>query len=121
MKMRAICPTCHRIVERGQRCVCSPVQQMPEAERQRRYPTRAGYRTAAYKAARRAAIARATTRAGTVRCERCSTELHLKPRDTHAHHIDGDPMHNPRDGSNLVIVCHRCHLILEAERKREQG
>ena len=32
------------------------------------------------------------------------------------HHVDGDPENNYR--SNLVVVCQRCHLKLEHERRR---
>jgi hypothetical protein len=34
------------------------------------------------------------------------------------HHIDGNPMNNPEDGSNHAVLCQRCHLRRQAHLKK---
>lgn len=68
---------------------------------------RAGYRSSAYRVARRSALRRAKGR-----CESCGAHL---PRSLdgrlicQTHHVDGDPTNNPADGSNLLVCCLACH------------
>lgn len=77
-----------------------------EAGRLLLQPQRAGYRSAAYRKARRAAIRRANGR-----CEVCREPLprigHHRRIECQTHHVDGDPMNN--DPRNLLVCCLRCH------------
>lgn len=52
-----------------------------------------------YKAARKARVA-----AVGLKCECCGAEDRIE-----AHHRDGNPSHNPPDGSNLELLCRPCH------------
>lgn len=77
-----------------------------EAGRLAADPRRAGYRSSAYRLARRNALRRAKGR-----CEACGA---LLPRAggrllCQTHHKDGDPTRNPADGSNLLVCCLSCH------------
>lgn len=70
-------------------------------------PRRAGYRSAAYHRARRAALRRARGR-----CEACGAVLPRRPDGRllcQTHHRDADPENNPADGSNLLVCCLACH------------
>ena len=68
-------------------------------------PLRAGYRSAAYRRARRAAIRRSRGK-----CEVCGATLERRPNGNfvcQTHHRDGDPTHNV--ASNLIVCCLSCH------------
>lgn len=70
-------------------------------------PKRAGYRSGAYRIARRAAIRRANGH-----CEVCGVKLKRRPNRSvicQTHHKDLDPTNNPPDGSNLTVACEACH------------
>lgn len=70
-------------------------------------PRRAGYRSSAYRIARRSAIRRAKAR-----CEACGATLPRRLDGALAcqtHHRDEDPRNNPPDGSNLLVCCLACH------------
>lgn len=70
-------------------------------------PQRAGYRSGAYRIARRAAIRRANGH-----CEVCGVKLKRRPNRSlicQTHHKDLDPTNNPPDGSNLDVCCPNCH------------
>jgi hypothetical protein len=70
-------------------------------------PQRAGYRSTAYRIARRAAISRARGH-----CEVCGVKLKRRPNRSvicQTHHKDLDPTNNPPDGSNLDVCCPACH------------
>ena len=57
--------------------------------------------------------ARVKTLAGW-RCEHCGHPH--EPQSGHTltvHHLDGDPSHN--DWTNLVALCQRCHLRIQAQ------
>jgi 5-methylcytosine-specific restriction endonuclease McrA len=76
-----------------------------EAGRLLAQPQRAGYRSAAYRAARRAAIQRARGR-----CEFCGGRLPRRPDGKivcQTHHRDGDPRNNA--AANLLVACSTCH------------
>jgi hypothetical protein len=78
-----------------------------EAFRMAMQPGRAGYRSQAYRVARRAAIRRANGH-----CEVCGAKLKRRPNGNvicQTHHRDGDPTNNPPDGSNLDVCCLGCH------------
>lgn len=70
-------------------------------------PRRAGYKSSAYRVARRSALRRAKGR-----CEGCGAALARHPDGRlvcQTHHRDEDPTHNPPDGSNLLVCCLACH------------
>lgn len=70
-------------------------------------PRRAGYKSSAYRIARRSAIRRANGR-----CEACGAALARRPDGSlvcQTHHRDEDPTQNPPDGSNLLVCCLACH------------
>jgi hypothetical protein len=69
-------------------------------------PRRAGYRSSAYRLARRSALRRAKGR-----CEACGARLPRRDGRLlcQTHHRDGDPTHNRADGSNLLVCCLACH------------
>jgi 5-methylcytosine-specific restriction endonuclease McrA len=76
-----------------------------EAGRLLAQPQRAGYRSAAYRIARRAALRRARGR-----CEACGARLPRRPDGilvAQAHHLDGDPQNNVPE--NLQVACRDCH------------
>jgi hypothetical protein len=78
-----------------------------EAGRLSADPRRAGYKSSAYRIARRSAIRRANGH-----CEACGATLPRRPDGglvCQTHHRDEDPMNNPPDGSNLLVCCLACH------------
>lgn len=77
-----------------------------EAGRLAADPRRAGYKSSAYRVARRSALRRAKGR-----CESCGAALPRRDGRLlcQTHHRDGDPAHNPADGSNLLVCCLACH------------
>jgi hypothetical protein len=78
-----------------------------EAGRLAADPRRAGYKSSAYRVARRSALRRAKGR-----CEACGAALARYPDGRlicQTHHRDDDPTSNPPDGSNLLVCCLACH------------
>ena len=70
-------------------------------------PRRAGYKSSAYRVARRSAVRRARGC-----CESCGAALARHPDGRlvcQTHHRDEDPTNNPADGSNLLVCCLACH------------
>ena len=70
-------------------------------------PRRAGYKSSAYRIARRSAVRRAKGC-----CESCGAALARHPDGRlvcQTHHRDEDPTNNPPDGSNLLVCCLACH------------
>lgn len=68
-------------------------------------PRRAGYRSAAYRTGRRAALRRANGR-----CEACGAKLKRRANRSpicQVHHKDGNPLNN--DPANLEVCCLDCH------------
>jgi len=77
-----------------------------EAGRLAADPRRAGYKSSAYRIARRGALRRAKGR-----CENCGAVLQRRDGrlSCQTHHRDGDPTNNPADGSSLLVCCLACH------------
>lgn len=98
-------------------CRCCPALARPgadtcaahagEAGRLIADPRRAGYKSSAYRIARRSALRRAGGH-----CETCGAALPQRPDGRlvcQTHHLDEDPTNNPADGSNLLVCCLACH------------
>lgn len=100
---RQSCRYCPSLAEAGTDTCASHAG---EAGRLAADPRRAGYRSSAYRVARRSALRRARGR-----CEACGTPLPRRDGRLlcQTHHKDGDPMNNPADGSNLLVCCLACH------------
>ena len=104
--MRLNTPTCRYCAEPAELGTDLCAYHASEAFRLVTQPQRAGYRSTAYRIARRAAIRRAKGR-----CEACGARLPWRNRRPvcQTHHRDGDPNNNPPNGSNLVVCCLDCH------------
>ena len=87
---------------------------IPEAERAKREPYRAGYRDPAYRKAR----AERYKRAGG-RCELCGRPL--QPGHWHAHHILPLRMGGANTVANLWVLCERCHQLITARERRHES
>ena len=101
---RSSCRYCPALAEPGSQTCASHAG---EAGRLLADPRRTGYRSAAYRIARRSALRRAHGR-----CEACGATLSRRPDGRplcQTHHRDGDPRNNPADGSNLLVCCLACH------------
>jgi hypothetical protein len=101
---RRSCRYCPALADPGSD-TCS--EHTGEAGRMAAEPRRAGYKSSAYRVARRSALRRAKGR-----CEACGASLPRRPDGRllcQTHHRDGDPTHNPADGSNLLVCCLACH------------
>ncbi|MGK2923640.1 MAG: HNH endonuclease signature motif containing protein [Methyloceanibacter sp.] len=92
-----VCHRCGNDVPVGQRCaVCGPYLQAA-----RRNP---GYDDSFFRKVKR------QRRRDKATCEKCG----LAPGEI-LHHKDGDPQHNPRDGSNYVWACASCARMLDKQ------
>jgi len=43
-------------------------------------------------------------------CEKCKSTDNVQ-----LHHLNGDAMHNPKDNSNYMMLCNKCHLWIHRE------
>ena len=56
---------------------------------------------------------------GIKNCQRCGVNGEQRLLETH--HVDGDPMNNPVDGSNWRKLCVPCHRLEDSARRRLTG
>lgn len=105
--MNTSCLNCGALIPVGarkSRCDgCTPTRHRPGAARP--------YQTKEWKQAR----AEALRNAGHT-CKMCGTTSNLQ-----VHHNISLKHGGTNDQANLTVVCRRCHPILEADHKREQG
>lgn len=113
--MNTSCLNCGTLIPVGarkSRCATCRTRHEARYEYERaRQPerSRAAYKTASWKQARKTAIARAGRA-----CTTCGTG-----DDLTVHHRDHDNLNNAQD--NLLVMCRSCHARLEhAERRRPQ-
>jgi 5-methylcytosine-specific restriction endonuclease McrA len=112
-----VCTVCGRRALPGStRCALHqrpPAPRIPEAERAKREPYRAGYRDPAYRKARALRFERAGGR-----CELCRQPL--QPGHWHAHHVLPLRMGGNNAVANLRVLCERCHNLVTLQDRRAQ-
>lgn len=119
------CPRCHRRVEPGQRCGCTPPPKRAPRKREGE-PWRAEYGGAGYRSERQTVIA---SQGG--RCAGCGIQAARLDADgmwrvtvagAGVHHLDPLRSGGASSAGSMAFLCPRCHNAADAAlRRRDRG